>query len=387
MVKSIVVWLMLSFLFAPLVLGQNDTIPDDKEVKKKLSMKDPVDGAFDISSFLLENKGVLPVVFPITEPAVGYGAALPILYFHHRKKKYSSYVPPNISGIVGLYTENKTWGGGAFHMHTFGENRVRTITALMKVNVNYKYYGNNNPLLNQYPPTVKMNSWLFFQRAQVRLGESQFYMGASYTFLKSDISLDTVPGKPLLNYFIKRLRGSSVISTIKPMIVYDNRDNVFTPTSGYSAELSLNYSGKWLGASENYMTLHTNFYGYVPILPKLFSGWRFNGSYVIGEAPFYAYPFVQLRGIAAMRYQSDNVLVAETEWRYNVYKRWSLIGFSGVGKAFHDFDSFSDIDLSYNFGTGFRYKLARLLGVHMGTDFAWGNGKDFAFYIVFGSSW
>jgi outer membrane translocation and assembly module TamA len=171
------------------------------------------------------------------------------------------------------------------------------------------------------------------------------------------------------------------------MIVYDNRDNVFTPTSGYSAELSLNYSGKWLGASENYMTLHTNFYGYVPILPKLFSGWRFNGSYLIGEAPFYAYPFVQLRGIAAMRYQSDNVLVAETEWRYNVYKRWSLIGFSGVGKAFHDFDSFNDIDISYNLGTGFRYKLARLLGVHMGTDFAWGNGKDFAFYIVFGSSW
>ena len=88
-----------------------------------------------------------------------------------------------------------------------------------------------------------------------------------------------------------------------------------------------------------------------------------------------------------MRYQGDNTMVAETEWTFNVYKRWSLVAFTGGGKAFNDFTNFGSFDWAYTFGTGFRYNVARVLGVNMGADFALGNGRDFAFYIVFGSSW
>lgn len=372
-------------------MGQNDSIQNNKKTKKKISFRYPEDNAFDVSSFLLEHKGIMPVIMPITEPAVGYGGSAIFLYFHTRKKKYDTYVPPDISGVAGLYTQNKTWGVGAFHMHTFGENRVRTITAFAKPDIRFKYYGNNSDFLNKYPIKVNLKSWLFYQKAQVRLAESNFYAGASYTFLRSEIGLDTItrdiPGRPIFNYIIRKLNTNSTISTIKPMIIFDNRDNIFTPTKGIEAEISVNYSAKWLGADDNYYTGHTKFYGYFPIVPKLYSGWRFKGSYLFGDAPFYAYPFVSLRGIPAMRYQSDNVLEAETEWRYNFYKRWSVLGFSGVGKAFQDLDSFNDIEFSYNIGTGFRYELARALGTHMGLDFAWGNARDFAFYVVFGSSW
>ena len=380
-----------TILFAFIIFGinanaQDNSLISDTIVKPKLSFRDPYDGAFDVSSFLLEHKGVLPVIIPITEPAVGYGGAAAILYFHHRKKKYDSYVPPDVTGGIGLYTANKTWGAGAVHLHTFGENRVRTLSVFLKADINYKYYGNNSELLNKYPITVNMDSWLFMQRAQVRLAETQIYLGATYTFLKSDISLGKT-GNSLVDAILAKLNTNSIVSTIKPMLIFDNRDNIFTPTKGINTEVSYTYSGHWLGADDEFGIIHTNFYGYFPIAKKLYSGWRFNGSYMVGDAPFYVYPFISLRGIPAMRYQSSNVLVGETEWRYNFYKRWSIIGFSGTGKAFQAFDNFDDIDWVFNVGTGFRYKLARALGAHMGTDFAWGNGKDFAFYIVFGSSW
>ena len=135
---------------APLVcLGQTETdsIPQQtadsisQKKKKKLSFKDHEDGAFDLSQFLLEANGVLPVFIPITEPAVGYGAGAALLYFHKRKKKYDSYVPPSVSGVAGVYTENKTWGVGALHRQIFGENRVRTVTAVLKADLRIKYYG------------------------------------------------------------------------------------------------------------------------------------------------------------------------------------------------------------------------------------------------------
>ncbi len=367
--------------------SQTDTTQTNTPKNNKISFRDPVDNAFDMSSFLLEHKGLLPVPTIVTEPAVGYGGGAALVYFHNRKKQYKSYVPPNISGVLGLATENGTWATGAFHSHTFGENRVRTMTAAGKPVVHYNYYGNNSELLSKHPIKVKLDSWLFFQRAQVRLGESKFYLGLSYSYFKTDITLDAKSDNPLIDELIKRLNVNSVISKLKPMVVYDSRDNVFTPTKGINAELSLNYSAEWLGSSQDYNLLRAKFYGFYPLNDRLFSGWRFEENTLFGDAPFYAYPFVQLRGIPAMRYQGDNTVLAETEWRYAAHKRFSLIGFSGLGKAFESTKTFNETDWAYTVGTGFRYEIARLLGLHMGTDFAWGNGKDFAFYIVFGSSW
>lgn len=358
-----------------------------KTEKKKLTFKDPEDGALDLSQFLLEAHGVLPVLIPITEPAIGYGGGAALLYFHNRKKKYDTYVPPSVSGVAGLATENKTWGAGVFHRHIFGENRVRTMTAVFKPDVRINYFGNNNPVLEENPVSIRMDSWVVLQKVEARLGDSNFYAGASYSYFNTEVTFDTIPGRPIISEILKRLNTNSTISAIRPGVTYDSRNNAFTPTRGINAEVSVNYSAKWLGSSDDFTTLHTDFLAYLPISERLNSGWRFQGSYLLGDAPFYAYPFVSLRGIPALRYQGDNVLVSETEWSYNVYRRWTLLGFFGGGKAFSDFGDFGQANWAYTVGTGFRYKVARLLGVDMGADFAWGNGEDFAFYIVFGTSW
>jgi hypothetical protein len=309
------------------------------------------------------------------------------LYFHNRKKKYDTYVPPSVSGIAGLATENKTWGAGVFHRHIFGENRVRTMTAVFKPDVRINYFGNNNPVLEENPVSIRLDSWVVVQKVEARLGDSNFYAGASYSYFNTEVTFDTIPGRPIISEILKRLNTNSTISAIRPGVTYDSRNNAFTPTKGINAEVSVNYSAEWLGSSDDFTTLHTDFLAYLPITERLNSGWRFQGSYLLGDAPFYAYPFVSLRGIPALRYQGDNVLVSETEWSYNVYRRWTLLGFFGGGKAFSDFGDFGQANWAYTVGTGFRYKIARLLGVDMGADFAWGNGEDFAFYIVFGTSW
>ena len=373
------------FWISGLSAQQDSTL--GKAEKKKLSFKDPEDGALDLSQFLLEAHGVLPVLIPITEPAVGYGGGAALLYFHNRTKKYDTYVPPSVSGVAGLATENKTWGAGVFHRHIFGENRVRTMTAVFKPDVRVNYFGNNNPVLEENPVSIRMDSWVVLQKVEARLGDSNFYAGASYSYFNTEVTFDTIPGRPIINEILKGLNTNSTISAIRPGVTYDSRNNAFTPTRGINAEVSVNYSAKWLGSSDDFTTLHTDFLAYLPISERLNSGWRFQGSYLLGEAPFYAYPFVSLRGIPALRYQGDNVLVSETEWSYNVYRRWTLLGFFGGGKAFSDFGDFGQANWAYTVGTGFRYKIARLLGVDMGADFAWGNGEDFAFYIVFGTSW
>jgi hypothetical protein len=57
----------LTFLLNSVLYGQ----------KKRISLKDSLDGAFDVSDYVIEANGFVPVPYIITEPALGgFGGAL-----------------------------------------------------------------------------------------------------------------------------------------------------------------------------------------------------------------------------------------------------------------------------------------------------------------------
>ena len=118
-------------------------------------------------------------------------------------------------------------------------------------------------------------------------------------------------------------------------------------------------------------------------------GWRLDGRLAHGDTPFYALPYIDLRGIPALRYQGDAVLATELEARWNFRNRWSLVGFTGLGEAQ---DSFSDLfgsgenSSKSTVGGGIRYLMARRLGLQAGVDVAKGP-EDSVFYLTIGSAW
>ena len=384
---------ILYAVFIILILSGNHILfaQDDKEEKeekkKKFSLIDPEDGAVDIGDLINEPAGFLPIPIIITEPAVGYGGGLAVLFFHPHKKKYKRKVPPNISGAFGLYTANKTWAAGLFHLHIWGPDKVRYFGAVAKPTININYYGNNNEFLSENPIKLNIDAWTVIQRVQVRIADTDLFIGGSYIFFTTNNTVDSLADKPLINDILDKLDGRSTLSMLQPIINWDSRDNIFTPTKGLNTGLEFSYSATWLGSDNNFYSLNPYFLGYLPISKKVFSGWRFDATFMFGDAPLYALPFIQLRGVPAMRYQSDNTMLVETEWSFVVYNRWSVDVFTGTGKAFRSFEEFGSATWVYNYGVGFRYELARALGMHSGLDFAWSNNGEFAFYIIFGTAW
>jgi hypothetical protein len=80
------------------------------------------------------------------------------------------------------------------------------------------------------------------------------------------------------------------------------------------------------------------------------------------------------------------VLVAETELRHNVTPRWAVVGFDGAGKRYSERQSFADAKTIGAGGVGFRYLIARKLGLYAGLDVARGP-EETAIYIQVGSAW
>lgn len=87
-------------------------------------------------------------------------------------------------------------------------------------------------------------------------------------------------------------------------------------------------------------------------------GFRADFRFIWDDYPFFTAPYVILRGVPALRYQDKMVTVLETEERWDFARRWSLIGFAEIGKAFSNEKVFKDYTTAWSVGTGFRYKLA-----------------------------
>jgi hypothetical protein len=147
-----------------------------------------------------------------------------------------------------------------------------------------------------------------------------------------------------------------------------------------------------LGGDFGYQQLDAYALAWFQLTRRLNLGLRLDGKFVRGGAPFYALPFISLRGIPAMRYQGDDVIVGESELRYDLNTRWSVVGFTGAGRAARDIGGLFDRDLrtevqtAWNVGSGLRYLVTRTHGLRMGFDVARGP-EDWAFYVTVGNGW
>ena len=348
--------------------------------------KDPATGELDLSDWLLEQKGFLPVPIIITEPAVGYGGGIaPVFFFDSIKnsaekaRETGHYTPPNIVALAAFGTENGTWGAGGGGMFTFREDRYRWRGGVARANVNLDFYGAGGLI---GPLAYNLDGWMSVQHGMMRLGESNAWAVLRWNYFSLENKFD-LPGQS--GQFVDTTRTNKA-SGLGVSLEYDSRDNLFTPNTGWTGSLDLTFYDPDIGSDTRFQSYRAHVFSYWKVSPVLVLGLRADGRAAEGDVPFYMLPFVDLRGVPAMRLQDTRTAVLETELRWNLDHRWALVGFLGGGKAWGTREDFSDGASTVSKGAGFRYLIASKLGIYMGMDMAWST-QDKAWYIQVGNAW
>jgi hypothetical protein len=360
---------------------------------------DPKDGKFDASHWILTRKGFLPVPIIITEPAVGYGGGAALLFFHPKKEepleeaeqnpqkapeKPKPSLPPSISGVMGLGTENGTWAAGGFHWGTWKKDHIRYTGAVAYPSVNLTFYGSQERPVFKNGIDYNLKGWFLLQEIIFRIKNTNFFLGPKLTYFDSTSTVDTKFSINGINSWELGLKNYGLGLLLK----YDSQDNIFTPNTGINAEIStLFYRGEGgLISSREYTITDATSRIYWKLPADVILGWRLDGGFSGGDVPFYSLPYIDLRGIPAMRYQGQYALATDVEARWNVNDRWSLVFFGGVGRTADSMSDFSDSEDRWAGGAGFRYLIARVLGMYTGVDIAKGP-EEWVFYIQTGSAW
>lgn len=352
-------------------------------------LRDPEDGRFDTSRFLLDLKGVLPVPIVITEPALGYGLGLGLLYFRRNAPPpdgpaaVGRHVPPDVTALAGFRTENGSRGGGLGHLGFSRDGQWRYLGAVGRVSLNLDLYADASPVGGPATEGLAYNLDARFLLADVRrrIGDTPWMAGLRYARADAASRFDvTRPPSVPERQLDTTIAGMAVVAE------YDGRDNIFTPNRGSRLTLLAHDFGTTWGGDDEFRLYRAALNSHFMLDPRLVLSTRADLRASTGDTPFYARPFIELRGIPALRYQGDRVAVLEVEGRWNLDGRWSLLGFGGVGRAA---GAASDLGSAPNRGAagiGVRYLLARLLGLQAGIDVARGPEEN-AFYIIVGSAW
>ncbi|MGF1751530.1 MULTISPECIES: BamA/TamA family outer membrane protein [Vibrio] len=349
------------------------------------SFIDPDDGRLDGSQFILDNAvGFLPIPLTVTDPAVGFGGGAALLFFHESEERKAKRlagehvgdIPASVSGVMALGTSNGSNMVGGFHSGNWLNDRVRYLGGIFSATFNLKFY----PIPELGATDLSLKGSYFFQDLDVRLGDSNFFVGGSYSYMSSE---STIAGQ-------KDLNTDSQDGRLGWRVSYDSRNNQFAPRIGTKAQFQVDHHRKAFGGQFNYQKYHAYVHNYRRLSEDWGLGLRADAKSISDNVDFpasiYAKPFVEMRGIAAMRYQADNTALGEVELSYDIDDRWTVLAFAGAGTAFDHDQSIGQAKLHYTRGGGFRYLLAKQLGLRMGVDVAKGP-EEWTTYIQFGGAW
>ncbi|MCP4687671.1 MAG: hypothetical protein GY859_06455, partial [Desulfobacterales bacterium] len=287
----------------PLVLstpadGAADGEPESSEVeKKKPSLGDlcfdPEDGALDLSAFLLTAKGFLPLGGVITEPAVGYGGVLGVMFLHDSIKDRAKRMkerdpdgsltrlpPPNITAAGGFLTENGSWGGGLFHFHVFKEDKLRYLGGLFDMEMNLDYYGKGGdfPLLPIDHVSYSLKGYYLVQQLAYRVGDSDLFLGANFKYMTYDAKLDFGLNITPPDWF-PPLEKTLTSGGVGVFAEYDTRDSIFTPDRGINVRLESVFYEDIFGSDRDYNKTSLNARAWTPLHPSWILGLRADANF------------------------------------------------------------------------------------------------------------
>jgi len=380
-------------LFSTGVLAQEAT--EEQGATEGSESEDGPENIEDEASEKIDKGNFLVLPIFITEPAIGEGLGLGLVYFHKKKDPNTPQVstassisqtnrqqnpPPTASGVFGAYTNNDTKAAGIGHAGTYFNDKVRAVGVLASAEINSTVF------FLDIPFGFGLDGELAYANFKRRLGSSNMFLGLSLTFMNGFIDFDlrggggTDPSRfGLLDFDFQNIGiGASAI--------YDSRDDTMMPGDGWLVDFTTTFFDESIGGDFNYINFDFKALWFHELHERFVLGLRADVATADGSPPFFAMPFVSIRGIPALRFQGDTAGVFEVEGRFNISPRWAAVAFGGAGFAHSGDPDFSTGLNIKAYGAGIRFQALKSQNVWLGFDIAKGP-EEYAWYIQMGHPW
>lgn len=296
--------------------------------------------------------------------------------------------------LLGYYTQEKQWSIQLEHsLFTPGE-RYAIVGNWRFYDYPIFYYGVGDDTRQADEGLVQYRLITISQRVLRRLGPAalptggrRLFVGPQYV-LTSLWDIDAAQAPKLLERPARELRPTT-ISGAGPVLLLDTRDRLTFPAAGAYAELSATFTGlggdysfaRYLVDARRYIGLDHGRGRHVLAVQAV-------GQFHAGEVPFRELAplggISLLRGYYEGRYRGRQLLAAQAEYRFPVWRRFGAVVFGGmgdVGYTLADFDNPRPAG-----GAGVRFTFNRKERLNVRADYGVGAGGSGGFYFSIGEA-
>jgi outer membrane protein assembly factor BamA len=233
------------------------------------------------------------------------------------------------------------------------------------------YWGTGNTTLKEKNYlTITYNILQFKNRILFKTKAKNFIgLGVNYA-LTNDI--ETIE-KEFLPNNIKGSRFSRVVG-IGPALLYDYRNNPFSPNRGWYAEYYNHFHHPSMGSNFTFIEHHLDLRKYFKAFGTGMLGLQFLATLNNGNVPLRELPRLgggqMLRGYILGRYRDKQLWAAQAETRLPIGKYLGVALFGAVGQVNSTLANFKNGPLHSSIGTGLRIKLNEKKQIYSRIDYA-----------------
>ncbi len=319
----------------------------------------------------------LPIVYYTPETHVGYGVLGACLFQAGANARTS-----NID-FAAIYTQN----------HQLVLDPTLTIFTrneryLIKANLLYTqfpefYYGIGNDTRPINRELIAYSSFRTYAKVlrQVKPGwfvgvQQQFFS----TFNVRRSSTTPHPVNTLVGELGSRTNGLGLSSIV------DTRDNIYSATRGWYAEVSGLAYRPLFGSQYTFTNYLLDLRHYQSLTPKTVVAWQVFLNLNTGTVPFKQAATLGgsmlMRGYYNGRYRDNHALILQAELRQRLVGRLGGAVFVATGDVAHQLSEFSVGDLKLTGGAGLRWLLSRQEHVNLRVDVAFGRHTQGLYFNI-----
>jgi hypothetical protein len=163
-----------------------------------------------------------------------------------------------------------------------------------------------------------------------------------------------------------------VRSGMGPVITWDTRDNLFSPSRGSWHKTWAWIYREWMGSDFDYEYYGLDLRHYRPVNGESVLALQGFMALTSGEVPFNEYPTPLMRGLYENVFIDKNAVAVRAEYRFPINffanGRWGGAVFGAVGDAFPEATTTEDIDLKVAGGVGLRFALNKKEKINVRLD-------------------
>ena len=316
---------------------------------------------------------------PETELAFGAGG---IMTFYTSEEKV---LRPSKVTLSGYYSTKGQYKFSAGPQVYFSRNLL-----FISGNVDYGYYvdkywgiGNDSQELGTEEYIAKAFGLDFnvqFPPVQGRFRNSK--AGVVYELTNNDV--EDKKENPYLLSGEETGTDGGVSSGLGINWVWDSRDGIFFPTSGFYGQAKWLSFGAWLGSDFDYNRVEVDLRWYKSLKPNHILATQVFSKATTSGTPFYEMPALGgqriMRGYYEGRYRDELFLAGQVEYRFPIKGRLGAVGFAGLGDVAPDFPGFEMRDVKTTLGGGLRFAFNKDEKVNLRMDIGFGRSTNGVYF-------